>query len=67
MAIKTLEELSPAEQRALLKKHKRPLGARCARGRKYLTPQDLERAGAAIEKRARRALKRQASRRTDGQ
>jgi hypothetical protein len=47
------------EQRAFLRKFRHPIGARVALGRKYIRPQDIPRMGAAIEKRARKALARQ--------
>lgn len=45
----TREELLP---------HKHPLRANRAKGKPYLEPRDVERAGRAIEKRARKARKR---------
>lgn len=56
-----LETLTREEQRAVLTPHKRPIGARCAIGKKYIDPKDLPRMGAAIEKRARKAMRRLAA------
>lgn len=56
--MKTLEEMEREEQRAFLRKHKKPIGARRAIGKKYIDPRDLPAMGGAIEKRARKALKR---------
>lgn len=53
-----LEGLSPAEQRAYLRPYKRPLGSARARGKRYIGVEDLPTIGAAIEKRANRAIKR---------
>jgi hypothetical protein len=46
------------QDRDYLRKFKRPIGARAARGKRYLPLAALPRLGAAIEKRARKALKR---------
>jgi hypothetical protein len=50
------------QDRAFLRRFKRPIGARRAIGRKYFAAADLPRMGAAIEKRARKALKRKRDR-----
>lgn len=58
LAAGRVAELPRDEQRALLRPHKRPIGARCAIGKKYVDPKALGPMGRALEKRARKAAKR---------
>lgn len=56
--VRTLEEMEREDQRAFLRKHKKPIGARRALGKRYIDPRDLPAMGASLEKRGRKALKR---------
>lgn len=52
------DDWTPEQQKAFLRRHKRPIGARRTIGRRFIDARDLPHMGAAIEKRGRKALRR---------